>query len=131
MVSRQSAFDFFLYSMILFCSMTNSLLAWRNLVQAPRLPGKIIDNLHKTEVKVSIRNNLNEARTEAGLPSLPAEISASRILLNPYGGTMVGYGIRQIRMVYLVGFTAVLLAGGGFKGSRLNRPAKNTVCKSR
>jgi alpha-galactosidase len=29
---------------------------------------------------------------------------------------MVGYGIRQIRMVYLVGFTALLLAGSGVKG---------------
>src|SRR4029077_18708361 len=57
MVFRQSVFDFFLYSMILFRSMANSLLAWRNLVQAPR-GGKNLDNHYKTEVKVSTRNHL-------------------------------------------------------------------------
>src|SRR4029077_4035452 len=38
------------------------------------------------------------------------------ILLNHIGGTMVGYGIRQIRMACLIGFTTLLLAGSGVKG---------------
>jgi alpha-galactosidase len=37
---------------------------------------------------------------------------------------MVGYGIRQIRTVYLVGFTALLLAGSGVKGFAAQSPGE-------
>jgi hypothetical protein len=37
---------------------------------------------------------------------------------------MVGYGIRQIRMVYLVGFAALLLAGSGVKGIAAQSPGE-------
>jgi hypothetical protein len=62
MVFRQSVFDFFLYSMILFPSMANSLFG----LAKPRsvAKGKNLDNHHKTEVKVSTRNHFS---TKLGL----------------------------------------------------------------
>ena len=37
---------------------------------------------------------------------------------------MIGYGIRQIRMVYVVEFTALLLAGSGVKGFAAQSPGE-------
>ena len=70
MVFRQSVFDFFLYSMILFCSMANSLVGLAKSRSGARDAGENLDNHHKTEVKVSTRNNFQRSSvlTEAGCP---------------------------------------------------------------
>jgi hypothetical protein len=90
MVFGQSVLDFFLYSMILLYSMANSLFALRNLVQMRGQDAREnLDNHHKTEVKVSTRNNFKRSSvlTESWMHlSVPAEISAGRILLNPPPG---------------------------------------------
>jgi len=55
MVFRQWVFDFFLYSMILFCSIANSLFGFAKPRSSVKMPENL-DNHHKTEVKVSTRN---------------------------------------------------------------------------